>query len=333
MRKFYFILICQTLLLSLAFAEDTQKPADLKKPETVQEACGQAFYYPMDFNQPCPKNVNITASFLYMDIYEEGLSFAIQVNEGSKSKSNVDYEPGLRLDIGFDRDKFSMNFVWTYINISSKDSISGANILGTFLPPNAGALDTASAKLSGSFHTFDWNFSKPYFVSCKFISTPSIGIRGAIIDQKYNLDYTIIGDIGRVSNKNDFWGIGLKAAYDATFILGKGFSLYGNIASSLLYSEFKISQTAQTIIATANYAMKQKFDHITPNSEISLGFTYCFVERGNFNGTFLLGYEFHQWWGMNRLRRFFESDPTTATEVSRNDLTFHGLIASLGFEF
>ncbi len=44
------------------------------------------------------------------------------------------------------------------------------------------------------------------------------------------------------------------------------------------------------------------------------------------------GYELQQWWGINRLRKPMDTDPTAFKTVSRNNLTFNGFIASLNID-
>ena len=65
-------------------------------------------------------------------------------------------------------------------------------------------------------------------------------------------------------------------------------------------------------------------------SKIGLGLTWSrMFEKKTIKAKLKVGYEFQQWWSMNQLRRPMDSDPSAFKNVSRNDLTFNGLVISL----
>ncbi len=330
--KFFVFTLC---FLSIVF---TQSFSIEKNPCISNDVCCEknepgpfAFAYPKDASLECPKNFYLSASFLWMAFYEEGLEYAINVNGITSQKEKLDFKPGFRVCFGFDKHPFSVSASWTYIRIKD-DSMAQPGtdgLLGLFLPPETGSLTGASSRISGDFNTLDVNISKPYHVSRYFISNPKVGIQAAWIDQDYHLRYYTINRKHNVYNKNDFWGIGLETGYDAEFIIGKNFTLYANVLSALLFSKFDISQIAQTL-TIYNYQLSESFFKVIPNAKIGLGFTWSrMFEKKTIKAKLKVGYEFQQWWSINQLRRPMDTDPSAFKSVARNDLTFNGLVVSL----
>ncbi|NGX63617.1 MAG: hypothetical protein KR126chlam6_01030 [Candidatus Anoxychlamydiales bacterium] len=288
-----------------------------------------AFSYPKDISLMCPKNLSVSGSFLWMAFYEEGLEYAINVNQIVNEKQRLELNPGFRVNFNYERELVHVNIEWTYIRFkdnSFADPVS--DLLGLFLPPETGSLTGASSRISGDFNTLDLNISKPYHVSRYYTSNPKLGIQAAWVDQDYHLRYYTINRKHNVFNKNDFWGVGLEAGYDAEFLLGKNFTLYANILYALLFSKFDISQIATTL-TIYNYNLSDSFYKVMPNAKIGLGFTWSRMFNNKTIATLEVGYELQQWWSMNQLRRFFDTDPTANDTVSRSDLTFNGLVVAL----
>ncbi|KKL71025.1 hypothetical protein LCGC14_2099060, partial [marine sediment metagenome] len=69
---------------------------------------------------------------------------------------------------------------------------------------------------------------------------------------------------------------------------------------------------------------------VIPNAKIGLGFTWSkMFEKKTIKAKLKVGYEFQQWWSINQLRRSMDIDPSAFKVVSKNDLTFNGLVATL----
>lgn len=331
MKRLLFLLF--TLLSIQSFAIP-KGPCDEPKDFCCEEAVDSlAFSYQRDIGLSCPKNFTASGSFLWMAFYEDGLEYAIHVNQGFSQKEKLDFNPGFRVYMGYEKD-FLIEAEWTYIRFKDEDFTAPGTdgLLGSFFPPNAGSLTGASSRISGDFNTFDLNIAKRYYVSRYYISTPKFGVQAAWIDQDLHLRYFVINFKENVFCKNDFWGVGLKAAYDSEFLVGKNFSIYGNVATALLFSKFDISQTADNI-SIYRYHLEDSFYKVLPNAKIGLGIAYSrMFEKKSVSVQLKAGYEFQEWWGMNRLRRPFDADPNAFKTVARNSLTFNGLVASLSID-
>ena len=226
----------------------------------------------------CPKKVTLGFEYLLMNFFEDGLTYAMIVNDhaiGTTKKQ--EFKSGARFSIEFKTsDSVYLDLAWTYIRMKNKDSITsdGDTILGTFFPPNIGSLNSASAKLKGNFNTWDLFFVKPYHVSRYFISRPAFGIKGAIIDQSIKIDYEISNSPHLVTAKNDYWGVGLNAGYRSEFLISKNYIIDTKSMFSLLYGKTTLSQNSQApLLALARYDVKEEMYRVQPNVELGIGFS------------------------------------------------------------
>ncbi|NGX29742.1 MAG: hypothetical protein KR126chlam4_00294 [Candidatus Anoxychlamydiales bacterium] len=297
---------------------------------------------PLTYSKPIyPKKYFTELNYLLMNFFEDGIEYAEIVNDGSKKFRNEQkFNPGLRITFGFSLSKTSLaekylDLTWTYIKMKrGSDTNVRGTIYNLFLPPNFLNSIRASASLSGDFNTLDFNISKPYHVSKYYISKPSIGIRGALINQKYKIAYDIANTITTLRAKNDYLGVGLKAGYSADFIITSNYSFYAKTNFALLYGRIDLSQKSPgEVSAFTRYTIKEKTYRVQPNSEIAFGLSFDRSFKNTINKLSIkVGYEFLHFWDQIQLKRFMDEDPTAVKTVSRNNLKFNGLVFSLSFD-
>lgn len=285
-----------------------------------------------------PKRVSLDFEYLLMNFFEDGLTYATVVNDQAiEAKKKQEFKSGARFSVEFKtNESIYLDLAWTYIRMKNKDSIAAEAdiVLGTFFPPNIGSLNSASAKLTGNFNSWDLFIVKPYHVSRYFISRPAFGLKGAIIDQSIKLDYEIANSIHPVTAKNDYWGVGLNAGYRSEFLISKNYIIDTKSMFSLLYGKTTISQKSSApLLILARYDIIEETYRVQPNVELGIGFSYNRYFKKNLNKlSFRVGYEFQQWWDQNHLKRFFSTDPTGIKTVSRNNLKFNGFTFALNIE-
>ncbi len=339
---------------AIAIPKDPCAPTDVCCEEPAPGPF--AFAYPKDVGLSCPRDFYIHGEFLFMKPSEEGLEYAIDqdstgseyqfplVNGKLKGFSNNsdewDWRPGFRVGFGFYamHDAWNVQADWTYIKIKADSEVSngGTGVLrGLFLPARAAATSmvNASSRWSGDCSTMDIMIGKPYHVSRYFTSNPSFGFRAGWIDQDYHVRYFTNVE-NNVWLKNDFWGAGLRGAYESQFILGSGFSFYGKMAFALLFGKFDISQQSENSVVALEYKTEDSFYNVQPNAELGLGIAWSnFFHKNQYHVSVKVGYEFHHWWNQNQARKFFDTDPTANDTVSRGDLSFNGFMFGLHLEF
>ncbi len=289
-------------------------------------------------NNICPLQFKAELNYLFINFFEDGLEYAQIANEKiDDSNGDQKFNPGLRLLFSFPikRSNLKENYVdlsYTYIKMKKASETTPRNLIyNTFLPPAFLNSSNASDSISGDFHTFDLDLTRPYFVSKYYISNPSLGIRGALIDQTYKIEYNIVNTINTVKAKNDYWGVGIKAGYAAEFIISKYYSIYAKTIFSLLFGKHDLLQNSTTPISgLIRYSVKEKRYDVQPNAQISLGLSFNkLFNKEKSKIAIRVGYEFHEWWDQNQLKRFMDLDPNSMKTAPRNNLKFNGLAFSL----
>jgi len=297
---------------------------------------------------------------MWMKPTEEGLEYAMDQDtsgnsvfplttgktKGFSADSNEwDWRPGFRVGFGFYamHDAWNISVDWTYFKMKADSELSNGGtgvLLALWLPardpqlhPNQLSIPNASARWSGDYNTMDIMIGKPYHISRYYISNPMFGIRAGWIDQDYHIRY-FTHEENNVWLKNDYWGAGIRSAYEGQFLLGSGWSIYGKAAFSLLFGKFDISQQSENSSILKEYKTEDSFYTVQPNAELGIGISWSkFYHKNQYQVSLKIGYEFNQWWDQNQARKFFDVDPTANDTVSRGDLSFNGFMFGLHVEF
>ncbi len=331
-----------------------------------------AFSYPFDMDLNCPRDFYFHVDALAMQAKEDGLEFAIRdttnpvgsttpitggtVAGFSGSNDDYDFNPGLRVGMGFylDHDAWNLDFNWTWLNITNYKTANANTSLGVMVPLwTLGEGDATtimgartSAKWDVHYNTLDISLAKPHYVSRYLVMSPFFGARAGWIYQHFAVDYggDATGPGGTPNtrsishNDNDFWGIGARAGLNTDWILGKGWCLFGNVAASMLFGKFEIDQNYSHPLtqgtSSAGYDIDNDFYQNVPNMEIVLGIGWgkYFNKKRN-HVSLKAAYEFHEWWDQNNLRRFFSGSPHYTNDVvSRGNFTLNGFSFKVQFD-
>lgn len=345
------------LFVTCAFAIP-KDPCDVKEVCCEEPAPGPyAFSYPKDVGLSCPRDFYLHGEFLWMVPSEEGLDYAIEqdgaidtfplelgsIKGFATDSKEWDWRPGFRVGFGFytNHDSWNFDLNWTYFRIKADaqhDNGSHGYLLPLLLPPQTPAefttLPNASARWSGDYNTVDLMVGKPYHVSRCYVSNPLFGIRAAWIDQDYHARYFMDGFKRNVYLENQFWGVGLRGAYEGDFLLGSGWFIYGRAAFALLFGKFDIDQYSDTTIDHYQYKVLNNYYTVKPNAELGMGISWSkFFHKNQYKVGLKVGYEFHQWWGQNQMRRFYDENPVANDITSRGDLSFNGFMFGLSCDF
>ena len=352
--------LASVLFLSSAFAIP-KGPCDKVDTCCDEPAPGPfAFSYPKDLGLACPTDFYARAEFLYMRATQDGLEYALEQDASaantfplingkikgfSRDSTSWEWRPGFRVGFGFyssSKDTWGFDAAWTYFRIKADSTASnnGSGVLLPLLYPPATIPTTSvfsNARWEGTLNEIDLSMGKPYHVSRQFVSNPMIGIKAVWIDQDFYARYFLANTKFKVSHKNDFWGVGLRAAYIAQFMLGSNFSIYGNVAAALLYGKFDLSQSSDnqtTASGTVEYKVEDSYYSVKPNAELGIGINWGkFFNKNKYMVSLKVGYEFHHWFDQNQLRRFYNANPIATDTVSRGDLSFNGFVFGLNFDF
>lgn len=350
------------LLTANVFAAIPAEPCDEKPDVCCKEpAPGPfAFAYAKELSLSCPKDFYFDAQYLLMQTKEEGLDFAIVQKNGGTAGANTypvtggeiqgfstgsskwNWNNGLRLAFGgyFNHDVWGLEAQYTYLRIKDDHGLdaTGSVQLPFWINNASGSqvFDNVSMRWTGNINVFDLMLMKPYHVSRSFALTPSVGLRGSWIEEDFLVRHGNRTTYGKytMTAKNDFWGIGLRAKLNSEWTLNSNFSLFGHVASSMLYSHFDVTQSAATFASAGDYEINHDFYTNTPNVEMALGLSYgqYFCQKKH-HVNLRIAYEFHEWFSHNRLRRFTDGAAPGFNDESRGSLMYNGLSFQLAFNF
>ncbi len=169
------------------------------------------------------------------------------------------------------------------------------------------------------------------FLVTRFLGLkPQVGLRSLWLREHNHIDYSVKRENPHFKTKNNFWGIGPKFGLDTRWMLGWGFSIYGDMSLDLLYGRFKLENKVNT---------DQKKHHIEaelessprtilPMTDLSLGLQWDrLYSDNNYHLNFFIGWEHHV---------FFQAGQTDVAQVAdRNNANFttSGLTFGGRFDF
>lgn len=273
---------------------------------------------------------------------------ALPITNGKVYNFDWNYNGGLRVGFGgyIDHDAWNLELNYTWVHFSNYRSValSSSSIV---IPLWATGADTptpvfgrgASAGWNGDYHVIDGWMGKPYHVSRYFVVNPLFGVRFAIIDQDYNVDYSGINSRSEMNAKNNFWGIGLRGGLNMDWICAKEWKFFGTLAASLLRGHFAMNQSFVLPSSTFNTSgLHSHFWNTSPVIDMALG-----VEWGkHFNCdkahvAVRAAYEFQEWFDQFQVRKIFSgglaANNGLGNDALRSNFSLNGFSLALQFDF
>jgi hypothetical protein len=303
-------------------------------------------------NLNCPQDFFIYGSALAFQAKQDGMASGIsstsdtppitggEVINFSMDNEDWDYNPGFRVGLGgyIGHDAWALGLEWTWLNITNYLNYDTSGTSAVVYPLWGAATGTSTANALSScwnvhYDTLDLKLGKPYHVSRYVVLQPHFGLRAAWINQHFSVHY-----YGATPNPaihhgdNDFWGVGARGGLMSSWMVGKGWELLGNFATSILFGKFENTQRLAVETGTGT-DFDENYYQTSPNMELQLGIAwhkYFCKQRYRFNVTAM--YEFHEWWDQLTLRKLYPASPTFNDTVSRGNLTLNGFSFSLGFD-
>ena len=218
-----------------------------------------------------------------------------------------------------------------------------------FIPTIAlGPVASASANFQLHLNQIELALGREFYVSRALSLKPLVSIVTAWIDQKYNVQYDTMLGIGTLgdgtfnknTNKNNYWGSGIKGGMNTQWELGWGFSIFGNGAVSILYGKFDVKKTSE-VNALAGGVLINKTPISLDNfylarfvTDLSLGmrFDYMFNDDRLHLGL-QGGWEDHIYFGQNQFLTSTSMYNVGQIESANQDLTLQGFTLSARLDF
>lgn len=295
--------------------------------------------------------------FIYWQAVEQGLEYALRIpgsydaawtTPAKVENMDFNFKPGLKLGMGLafnQHDDWMMSAEYTYLVVRDRSTAYppvGGSLIEMWDPtdPTAAECSKATARWRVYYNMLDLGLSRPYYLGTKLIFKPYAGLKGGWITQKVDASYYFSTEHYYPlypSLKQKSWMIGPKAALNADWMLGKGFKLYGNLAGSLLYQNFKTRYLTTDITSETSstfQTFRNEVGYVTPNAEIGLGFGWgsYFADKG-WNFDFRFGYDFQIYWTQNMMRNLVQIANDVESTGGYGNLVLNGLTMTARFDF
>lgn len=287
--------------------------------------------------------------------------------KGSKKHIEFDWDWGIRAGLGynFDYDGWDMRGQYTWWDSNGSDSTrSGiSNIVvplrgSAFLTdiPTTGVNESpflfctsAKSMFDVDYQAIDLELGRDYYMSSTLSFRPFWGLKSAWMDLEQKTRYTgggalsggqgvsilgILGNTVHVKEKSDFWGIGPRTGVDTRWYVGQGFSVFGNVAGSLLWGFFDVDHREKYSAVEASRIHLHANRHaFSPTMQFQLGLRYdTYLHHDKHHLGLGVGFEGQYWWRQNQMLKVNDSSELKYDRYSE-DLAFYGITTDLRWDF
>lgn len=318
-------------------------------------------------------DVFITADFIWWTAHQDGMGYAFTnfgngsatpspTSTGSIGRGSVrhvadDWSPGFKVGIGLNlgHDGWDLMAEYTWLHTSNSSNTKNADpetsrlfptwvianeAMNTFNENTRAAITSAFANWCLHFNVINLELARNHYISQYLTLRPHVGLKGAWINQDYNVKY--FSDVSestsfnlRMRNDQDYWGIGIRTGLDTAWYFMKNFCMYGDFAIAAMWSHFEVDRRdSRQNIATVTVPAKiniinteNDFHTIKPVVEFGLGLRYdWWFSDDDYHFGIQAGWEEQMWVNHNNLF-------TPYDEANHGDLVTQGLTVKARFDF
>lgn len=250
-------------------------------------------------------------------------------------------EWGYRLDIGHNlpHDGWDLELQYTqFHNTGRGETEDKGKIFGTLQPNEdfllAEPLEKAHAKWRAKLNQVDFVLGREYAISKYLTLRPNGGARSTWVYQTFNTSYRSVDkDKQHIFQKCQFWGLGFVAALDSDWKIGWGFSVYTDLAYSLLLGNFDVSQHGKTE-GGEDWDLNKSFRSGKSIVDLDLGVKWAkLFEEGDWAMAFKIGYEYHLYFNQNQFQQSRGSSTLLLGSPTGGNLAYQGVTFSGQLDF
>ena len=302
----------------------------------------------------------ISAALIYQTVRMDNLnyisggineSFSPYFSESAVHCPNWSWDPGFKIGIGYNlpHDSWEIFGEYSWLHSYASDSVKG-----TFFTPIWNIANLSNQNIHGAnsswgvdFNSLDLSLARTYKITPCLSLCPTVGLKGSLINQRYNVHYNIV-DLPaleskiKMKNNQKFQGLGLRAGFRSTWSFNKYWGLYGSSYVSALCSKFNLYRKDQrndlsnsggktnpqinTDVAIVH--LSNQFNNLTAILELGIGIEGKWM-LNNERCYFSLkgGWEEQVWFNFNQLISQ-ENDPKNS-----GHLTLEGLVVKARLSF
>jgi hypothetical protein len=317
----------------------------------------------------CDDNWFVTADFLWWTARQDGNHFAMtgigalgagDPGKGQVKKIKDEWAPGFRVGLGYEmeHDGWDVYLNWTWWSQSGHERHHGDEETVTATPgatttlfstlanpqPFASGFNTVSyakakwAKLL--YRTLDLELGRWSWLGKHLAFRPHVGARGAWIKDNFDVTYhNALGTTTDFMKRNlKYTGVGPRAGMNTSWCFGcnNDWSIFGNAAYAVMWSNYKTSVTSTFTPATANDDVDTgySFHDLKAVMDVELGLRWEYMGCDNrWHMGIEAGWEHHNWVNFNQ-NMYFTDDTNQGSFLSnQGDLGTYGFNLKVRFDF
>ena len=196
---------------------------------------------------------------------------------GAVAAFDFDYHPGFQLgfivNTPYDKWSIGAEYLWFRSHSHSSENAPGSNFY--FSPFFNGDFEITSMKSFKAdwklgIDLLDFYVARPFYAGMKWSVEPLFGLRGGWVRQYFH----IAGKDAEQQAvlKSNAWMIGPRGGLQSNWLLGAGFSLFGDLSASLLYTKYPtISVRDADPSGSASHGTYNGYSSLTTNLDTGLG--------------------------------------------------------------
>lgn len=303
-------------------------------------------------------NLFVYGDFIYWNAHENGLQVAVE-NEDSQftlSDSEVitlhgKWNVGFRVGAGYntDHDGWDLRLTWLRFtdngskraHVGSDDAIYPDRVH----PTEFYRFGDVASKMRSKWHMrldqIDLELGREFFVSKWLTLRPHIGLRTDWIRQSLEANYknfvltTTFPNRIETEVKDRWWGIGLAGGLDTQWGLGRGWSIFGNLSTAIIYGFHHMKDETEEKPGSVKFVdMKDRYRISHPILDLQTGLRWDnMFSDDRFHLGLQIGWEHHIYFSQNQLPVFVDDVSEGTIIGNQGDLTFQGWTFSARFDF
>ena len=293
-------------------------------------------------------NLWILGEALLWQAVQENMEYIYKGHNGNNNlrvrdikKPHFDWDWGWRFGAGYNipRDGWDLSLIWTHIeNHAQGTTHRGDELLFKIWSVAAHVGDVfnpkeANAHWNVHLDQVDLDLGRQFYVGRYLTLRPNAGMRSSWIFQDYDVDFEGINGKQKSHMTNKFWGMGFFAGLDSDWMLGRGFSLFGDAGFAVLLGYFDVDQHG-TFNGSTISKISKSFRTGRPIFDLDLGLKWSKkIYSDRFAIGFKVGYEYHLYFNQNQYLLSSGNDNFELFNPVNGDLTYQGVTFSGQFDF
>ena len=290
------------------------------------------------------------ASFLYWNVFQEGMELGFLLYPDAQQASGVlefpdEYKSGFKVGLGwntpFDNWVVSADYTWFHHSIYKKQpadlylaSSSHLNVQAVF---DIEAFINSSHKWHIDLDVIDMMLGRPFYQGTRVNITPSFGLKGIFLNQKYTLKGLFRAGQTFLTYdymKSDSWAVGPSLRVDADFLLGAGIRLTSGISGTATFTRYNgiryFASEDEAFLVNIKGSPENRVRAVCEaEAGLSWGMYLC---QQKYHIDFSAAYEFQVFWNQNMIS-WYAQNLSNKNGCSPGNLYFQGLTLSGTFDF